>query len=106
MSLKNITITIIISMALVGLTPFIIPVIVTEPSQLNNLRYGAPLSFVQQNSWLQPPEEWFPHKLFILNPWENPTRILWGNFVASVVIVSIGFSIISRILTRVRPHSK
>jgi len=106
LSLRTITITIIISLIIVGITPLIISVTVTEPSQLNNLRFGAPLSFIQQDSWLQPPEEWFPHKLIILSPWENPTRILWGNFVASVAIVSIGFTIISGVLTRICSHSK
>lgn len=106
MSLKTITITIIISLIIVGITPLIIPVTVTEPSQLNNLRLGAPLSFIQQDSWLDPPEEWFPHKLIILSPWENPTRILWGNFVASVAIVSIGFTIISGVIARIRSRSK
>jgi hypothetical protein len=106
LNLKTITITIIISLIIVGITPLIIPVTVTEPSQLNNLRFGALLSFIQQDSWLHPPEEWFPHKLIILSPWENPTRILWGNFVASVAIVSIGFTIISGVLTRIRSRSK
>ncbi|MDK2836744.1 MAG: hypothetical protein PWP21_1521 [Thermosediminibacterales bacterium] len=107
MNLKTITITIIISLIIVGITPLIIPMTVTEPSQLNNLRFGAPLSFIQQDSsWLQPPEEWFPRKLIILSPWENPTRILWGNFAASVAIVSIGFTIISGVLTWIRGRSK
>lgn len=106
MNLKTISIVMMISLIIVGITPLIIPVTVTEPSQLSNLRFGAPLPFIQQESTLQPPDEWFPYKLVLLSPWENPTQILWGNFLASVVLFSIVLTVFGIVLTRMQSHFK
>lgn len=102
MSLKTIIVIIVVSIIVVGITPLIMPVTVTEPGQLSNLRFGAPLTFIQQEGNLQPPDDWFPNRQIILSPWENPTRILWGNFIASVLIVGIGLTVIRLIFTRIR----
>jgi hypothetical protein len=87
-------------MLLVVITPLIIPVTATEPNQLNNLQFGAPLPFIQQEILLEPPEKWFPNRMTIMNPWEHPTKIIWANFITSTVIISVGLIVLSRALAR------
>lgn len=60
------------------------------------VRFGAPFPFIEQTSWLTPFEEDFPLNLTVLSPWENPTRILPGNMVLSVISISV-------MLLRVKP---
>jgi hypothetical protein len=98
LSSKTITRIIVLSTIIVALTPLFIPVTVTHPGQLRDLRFGTPMPFVQQDYSLTPPDNWFPHRLTVLSPWENPTRILWGNFFASVALIAITLVVLGMVL--------
>ncbi|MGI6547426.1 MAG: DUF1287 domain-containing protein [Bacillota bacterium] len=95
-----------ISLMAVALTPFIFANTVFGQEDLQALAFGWPIPFVQQQSVLTPPADWFPQRLTMLNPWENPTDVLWGRFGLSVASVGIflllGFSLLSQFSCRVR----
>lgn len=85
---KAIATVVLLSLLLVAATPFLVPVTVSGPEDLRDLRLGAPVPFIRQESSLTPPPEWFPGRLTLLSPWEHLTRILWGNLAASVAIAA------------------
>jgi len=91
-------IVVLISFILVWLTPFFIPTTVSSQSQLYEVRFGAPFPFIEQTSWLTPFEEDFPLNLTVLSPWENPTRILPGNMVLSVISISVMLLTVTQII--------
>lgn len=86
---KAIATVVLLSLLLVGATPLLVPVTATGPEDLRDLRLGAPVPFIRQESSLTPPPEWFPQRLTLLSPWEHPTRILWGNLAASLAIAGV-----------------
>lgn len=57
---------------------------VTTQNKLRDLEFGSPLPFVLQVSAYDPP---LPHDLWIGDPRENPSRIIWGNLFMDFVIV-------------------
>lgn len=66
---------------------------VYHSSDLLQVSLGLPLGFVLQNqSGYAPP---FPWQTRFYSPWENPTRILWPQFLLDVVLV---FDVISLVL--------
>ncbi|GAW93536.1 hypothetical protein KKC1_26670 [Calderihabitans maritimus] len=81
---------VVLSFIVVLLTPFVIPATIMNHAQLSEVRLGMPFPFVQQRASLTPLGHEFPFKLRILNPLENPTRILSGNLILDVIIVYIG----------------
>lgn len=101
MGRRTITTVILLSVLLVTATPFVLPVTVTTPEELRDLRLGAPVPFIRQESHLTPPSEAFPLRLNLLSPWEHPTRILWGNLIASVAIVAAALLGLARLIRRV-----
>jgi hypothetical protein len=79
--------TFIISFIFVLLSPLFVSIKVHNFSQLKALRFGFPLPFIQQTGSLTPDKGDFPLSLTILNPMENVTQILIGNFTLSVLYV-------------------
>lgn len=89
MSKKIIKITLFISCVIVLLSPVIIPVTVTDYSQLYKLRLGFPFPIIEQHTPLTPMEKDFPFTLKMLDPRHAPTDFLFLNFVISVITVAI-----------------
>ncbi|KQL54029.1 hypothetical protein AN964_11325 [Heyndrickxia shackletonii] len=89
MNRKVMLYTFTISLVLVLLSPFLLPVEVTNFSQLKALRFGFPFPFIEQVSNIIPDREEFPIRLTMQNPLTNVTQILLGNLVLSVLNVMV-----------------
>lgn len=88
MKIFKITIlALIISLCIVGISPLATRVTITSQNQLDKVRTGFPFPFIEQKLFLTPPENYYPFHVTILSPWENPTKILWGNYFLSVIAV-------------------
>lgn len=81
--------TFFISLIIVLLSPFLIPVKVTSFSELKVLKFGFPFPFIEQTSNIIPAREDFPLRLTMQNPLEHVTQILLGNFALSVINVMV-----------------
>ncbi len=62
-----------------------IPVTVKSQSEMNSVWLGYPISFVNQNLHYNPPT--FPRNYGINSVWENPTKIVWINLIASYLLI-------------------
>lgn len=71
------------------LTPFLSIYTVTDLTQLSDLRFGFPFKFISQQSWLTPFEENLPLRVHIGLPQENPTKIIIGNLLLSLAVITI-----------------
>lgn len=77
------------SMAVVWVSPFLTPAVAYIRSDLDTIRFGGPVRFLQQASSLTPSDSAFPIRFVrLLNPHEHPTQILWGRFWLSVMLVA------------------
>jgi len=63
------------------------PIRVQTPDQFKNLRFGLPLRFIIQDQYYSP--EYFPYTTRFSSVLENPTRILWPEFIASFLLIFI-----------------
>jgi len=79
----------LLSLILVGLTPFVIPTTIEHLDELHKVQFGAPLHFIEQIPTLSPSEKDLPLRLIVLSPWQHPTQILWGNLLISIIFVNI-----------------
>lgn len=82
---------------LLVLVSLLLPVTVSNRSEIAQVKFGLPLPFVvQDQSHYDPP---FPWQLdFNFNPWEpSPTRILWPQFLLDVAIVFGAITVVMRV---------
>jgi len=53
------------------------------------IRLGIPFAYIEQEIWPGLSGGEYPIQLTLLSPWEFPTRILWANFLLSVIVFGI-----------------
>ena len=77
------------SFLIVWVTPLVTPTIANSAADLKRLRFGWPIQFLEQNSWLTPPTYAYPVRFArLLDPQETPTHMLWGRFALSIALVA------------------
>lgn len=77
------------SVAVVWVSPFLTPAVAYTRGDLDTIRFGGPIRFLQQVSSITPSDSAVPIRFDrLLNPQEHPTQILWGRFWLSVVLVA------------------
>lgn len=77
------------SLVVVWVSPFFTPAIANQQRDLDKIRFGGPIPFLQQATSMTPPASAFPLKIHrLLNPQEYPTQILWGRFWLSVLLMA------------------
>ncbi len=104
----------LVSICFLSLTPIVTSVPVLSQEDLCNLFFGWPFPFIQQDQRTRtPPASWFPNRVRILNPKENPTCVLWGGLLGSMMLVgavcvpvSLGVQYLIGPLFRLRSESK
>lgn len=69
-----------------------ISVTVKSQMELNNVWIGYPISFVNQNLHYNPPT--FPRNYGLSSIWENPTKIVWTNLIASYLLLFLAIYIL------------
>ncbi|MED1802282.1 hypothetical protein [Brevibacillus porteri] len=110
MSKKFVLYTFITSFLLIAFTPLIFPVTITDVKQLNHVLIGAPFPFIQQDVSSIILWDLIDYKVYIKNPFEYPTTILFGNLILSLSIVFFAlFGVLKSVvsLSRIkRPHRK
>lgn len=99
-------ISIFIGVIGISITPFFDSVVVTPDYDLTSHRLGLPMPIIEQNTWLTPLDDAFPFELGLVNPLENPTKILIGNYLflvgAAVVTVYVILLSVMSLCKRVR----
>lgn len=78
----------------VSITPFFDSVTVTAEYDLTKHQLGFPLPIIEQHTSLTPLNDAFPFQLGMVNPHENPTSLLIGNYSLQVILASITFYIL------------
>lgn len=68
------------------------PITVYSRSDLTQVRLGYPLAFVIQQQSYAPSS--FPWQTHLYSVWENPTQILWLQFLVNIAIVFGVFSLV------------
>lgn len=71
-------------------TTLFIPVTVKNQIEMNRVWFGYPIPFVNQNLNYNPPD--FPRNYGLSSVWENPTKIVWTNLIASYLLVFLATS--------------
>jgi hypothetical protein len=89
MNRSLIFISLIIGWLLVSISPLFDSVIVKNSNDLSHLRLGFPLPIIEQQTSLTPMEDDFPLTVGLLNPQENPTDLLFFNYVFSILIITL-----------------
>ncbi|MDW7651949.1 MAG: hypothetical protein SCK29_10860 [Bacillota bacterium] len=89
-----------IALMFVLASPMVYPVTVSGYNQLQPLRLGFPLPYLEQQVTLTPFDSDFPLTLRMQSPLENPSTILWGNLLLDVVLVA-GMLFVLWLLTKV-----
>ncbi|WP_102262327.1 hypothetical protein [Mesobacillus jeotgali] len=99
-------ISIFIGVIGISITPFFNSVVVTPDYDLTRHRLGLPMPIIEQNTWLTPLDDAFPFELGLVNPLENPTKLLIGNYLflvgAAVVTVYVILLIFMSLCKRIR----
>ncbi|MGA9226015.1 MAG: hypothetical protein WB217_06735 [Mesobacillus sp.] len=75
----------------VSITPVFDSVIVTAEYDLTKHKLGFPLPIIEQRTSLTPLDDAFPFQLGLVNPQENPTSLLIGNYLLQAILASITF---------------
>lgn len=89
MSRRLIIISFIIGWLIVSISPVFDTMIVTNSTDLSHLRLGFPLPIIEQHTSLTPMEKDLPLTLGLLSPQENPTDLLFFNYVFSIFILTL-----------------
>lgn len=79
----------LIALILVVSSPFFISYKALNYDQIGIIKLGIPIHFIVQHTSLTPDISDFPIYLTVLSPWENPTEIIFRNFVFSFLIAWI-----------------
>lgn len=78
------------------------PITVYSKTDLFKVKIGWPLAFVVQDQRTYPPQ--FPSQTCLYSVWENPTQILWLQFLLNIAIVFgaiiLGLNLIKVISTK------
>lgn len=77
----------LIAFILVVSSLFFIPYEAVTYDQISTIKLGAPINFIVQHTSLTPDISEFPMKLTFLSPWDNPTEIVFKNFLFSLLII-------------------
>ena len=69
----------------------LIPRTVYTVKGLKTVSFGWPIPFVKQN--LSAVDRPFPYMAYISSPWENPTNILWLQFIILILLFTLTVAI-------------
>jgi hypothetical protein len=79
----------------------IVPVKVRDRQAMADVWCGSPIAFLHQDgSGWDPPDDRFPLSWTCGNPWENPTTLHRGRFVASWALWTVALAVL-RFLIRI-----
>ena len=86
MRVFNVISACLVSFIFVGVSPVLIPVMVQTTEALRSVHFGFPIAFVRQQLVTSRTP---PLRVAAGSPLDNPTEILWGNFLLSVVLCTV-----------------
>ncbi|MGM1049420.1 MAG: hypothetical protein ACQEXX_25245 [Bacillota bacterium] len=89
MNRKLILLIMTIGIIIVTVSPILDSSIIVNYEQLRNHQLGFPFPFVEQHTTLEPFEEHFPFELGFVDPGDHPSRLLFGNYIASIICVNM-----------------